>query len=1117
LLCPTNFLPDEPVEQDEFGSHERIADALYKTVTKGKGGKAIALVGSWGSGKSTVIKILEGKVKRQENLAVFVFDTWAHQGDPLRRSFLERISEFLRERGWIEEGTYSEVKEKLSQRKEIVTTKTSPVLTGWGKVLAVSLILMPLGSALFGIDRFRAFGFVILFAPTIIVTLAWLMKGKGSRPEDLEALFFQKTQEIQHSTTIRTPDPTSVEFSEMFIKVLREGLRDKERRLVIVMDNLDRLNTDEAREIWATMRTFFELDREAEWREKVWLIVPYDPSVLKRLWSLDEKEDELPSAFASKTFQITFHVPPPVLSDWDKFLEKCLKEAFPQHKEDVELNIVKRLFRLRPKKVSRSLTPRDIKQFVNRVCALHQQWCGTIPLRFQALYALCEDGIDEGKLISGELPEPKVLDLLGEERRNWQKYLAALYFNVPPDKAIHVLIGNDVREALISADGERLKRLSNVQGFIEVVEDILDKMDLKEQPEQIGKASLALASVSNVPANIFQFLSETVFQVSRNWDTLDERSCEGLVLLSERLDEGKGKKLIGHLLVSLSKTKPPKETIDSWVEGVLKILGKAKELGLEDELNSFRVDGDAADYLMVLEAFARIRGEDLTLVRHLVPKVAEKEVLQELSSKITSGKVDRLGDIVCCLLAVPNFSGLGEGEWQSVVEAVRGKLNSQETKPEEVKELLKSLIAFVDSPNASSIFQNLLNPLISGGQIFHHLYQAHTSQKFDAAAWCVIALLEGQFPPSYSQYYWGNAQSGSSLFWNDILKLPRNHPQVLDEFVSICLQRIRRREDYFNHLVKLGSENMTGEWMMISGWVRETLRVAIEREFDDFFPLESVVIHYSDLKTLFSSPEDLLSQLKGFICRLAERKGLATVITRTKFDPQISDLYLLVLDSCPKEQVSGYQEFLKKGLQSLSREDWLHHLTNLTPTLKLLLSLVKRGEQLKLRQPFFDALREHAEKVLMGETKVSEEFEGEWKYVPKAINPDLVGVFGRDLRDLFLEKSTQVNTTAPFLRLYEEELLESGRIEEKGDELIRKVFRRFLERKDKEEIEWMAKVIEETDILGQAEEDSVKDFLSRAEDLLREEGVSEEIKEVVRELVSKRMRATGSSNRFNSS
>jgi urease gamma subunit len=120
--------------------------------------------------------------------------------------------------------------------------------------------------------------------------------------------------------------------------------------------------------------------------------------------------------------------------------------------------------------------------------------------------------------------------------------------------------------------------------------------------------------------------------------------------------------------------------------------------------------------------------------------------------------------------------------------------------------------------------------------------------------------------------------------------------------------------------------------------------------------------------------------------------------------------------------------------------------------------------------------------------------------VPRALNPDLVSVFGRDLRDLFLEKSNQVNTTAPFLRLYGDEL-KSGRIEEKGDELIRKVFRRFLERKNIEEIEWMAKAIKGTNILKQVREDSVNDFLSRAKGVLREEGVPEEIKEVIKEVI----------------
>jgi hypothetical protein len=877
------------------------------------------------------------------------------------------------------------------------------------------------------------------------------------------------------------------------------------------MDNLDRLDTDEARGIWATMRTFLEIDRETEWGKRVWLIVPYDPSILKRLWSPD-MGDELPDAFASKTFQITFHVPPPVLSDWDKFLERCLKEAFPQHKDDEELNIVKRLFRFCPKKVSQSLTPRDIKRFVNRVCALHQQWCGDIPLRFQVLYAIYEDKIDEWTLISGEfLENPKILDLLGDGRDEWQKFLASLYFNILPDKALHVLIRKDVREALIEGDRERLKKLSEnpvsktpIPGFVEVVEDILGEMDLKKRPDQIGKASLALTSIENIPLdNIFKFLMETAFLVSgENWDKLDERSCEGLVLLSDRFNEEDRKKFVSHLLRSISeKTKPPKENIDSWVEGVWKILKKARELELEDELNNFRVNGNVADYLMVLRALTRFIGEDLTLIKYFVPKVTEREILQELSSTIVSGKVDRLGDIVHCLLAVPNFSKSREDEWQGVVNAIEGKLNNQQTKPEEVKELLKSLIAFIDNLDTPSVSQSSLNSMVNGGQIFHHLYQAYNNQDFDAAAWCVVALLESQSPPTYSQYYWGNASSGLSLFRN-ILSQPQDYPQILEEFVSICLQRIRQRKEYFNRLVKLGSDHITGEWTMISRWVKETLSVAIEKGLDDFFPLDSVISHYSNLrKILFQFQSQ--PQLEKLIRRLTERKGLATVVTQTKFDPQISDLYLLILDSCPGEHISGYQEFLKKGLQSLNKEEWLSHLTNLTLTFKLFLNLVKRGEHLNLKQPFLDALLEHAEKVLTGEIKVSEELEGEWRYVPKAINPDLVSVFGRDLRDLFLEKSNQVNTIAPFLRLYGDELLKSGRIEEKGDELIRKVFRRFLERKNREEIKWMAKAIEGTNVLKQMREDSVNDFLSRAEGLLREEGVSKEIKEVIRNIVSK--------------
>jgi len=45
------FLEDSPVPVDELGSHENIAKTLFNIIRKQKGGKAIALIGKWGSGK----------------------------------------------------------------------------------------------------------------------------------------------------------------------------------------------------------------------------------------------------------------------------------------------------------------------------------------------------------------------------------------------------------------------------------------------------------------------------------------------------------------------------------------------------------------------------------------------------------------------------------------------------------------------------------------------------------------------------------------------------------------------------------------------------------------------------------------------------------------------------------------------------------------------------------------------------------------------------------------------------------------------------------------------------------------------------------------------------------
>ena len=89
--CRTQLIPDTPAEVDAFGPHERVAKAIAELVRSEAGGKMIGLEGGWGSGKSTAVNLLKKELESDPNVAVAVFDAWAHQGDPLRRTFLERL------------------------------------------------------------------------------------------------------------------------------------------------------------------------------------------------------------------------------------------------------------------------------------------------------------------------------------------------------------------------------------------------------------------------------------------------------------------------------------------------------------------------------------------------------------------------------------------------------------------------------------------------------------------------------------------------------------------------------------------------------------------------------------------------------------------------------------------------------------------------------------------------------------------------------------------------------------------------------------------------------------------------------------------------------------------
>ena len=140
------LLRDEAVDKDSFedATHEKIATTLYKLITKEKGGVTVGLEGVWGSGKSAIISILGKKLKDEKKIHFFTFDAWAHEGDPLRRIFLESLIESFP----IKDKNLEDLQSKIAKRLKTTVITTTRSVTGLGKLLAIATIFFSIGLTL---------------------------------------------------------------------------------------------------------------------------------------------------------------------------------------------------------------------------------------------------------------------------------------------------------------------------------------------------------------------------------------------------------------------------------------------------------------------------------------------------------------------------------------------------------------------------------------------------------------------------------------------------------------------------------------------------------------------------------------------------------------------------------------------------------------------------------------------------------------------------------------------------------------------------------------------------------------------------------------------------------
>ncbi|TFH60880.1 MAG: hypothetical protein E4G91_08420 [Candidatus Zixiibacteriota bacterium] len=476
-------LSDEPTDHDEFGSHQRIAAAIADIIENDHKGTAIALTGSWGSGKSSVIKMLSDKLHGVKDglIATVVFDAWSHSGDPLRRAFFESLVDTLDATGWLKREDWKKSLNRLARREWTETTTTRPRLKAVSIIYAILVSLVPIGLTLtalhkswiwFPLKQSVTFwlGLIFAIAPPVLLIVAFLIYvilriiSKDHSEVFLGRLspFLSTAEMTTEKDVYQTPDPTSLEFQSEYRKVMTDVLSDKDRKIVFVIDNLDRVGQEEAKTIWTTMRTFLENDQSshADWSERIWLIVPFDVSGIERLWS--DLSDSLAGQFNEKTFQITFRLPEPVLDDWTKYFEEQCRRAFPDFSDEEEAQAVCTVFRLMLYPSLKSPTPRHIKTFLNRLGANYVQRGAEFPMRLLALYATAEaqGGFKIADILKkedhGGIFHPLPKDFFGED---CVESLAAIHYGVPKNKAMHVMLEPIIEEAITLRKSRRCSEI----------------------------------------------------------------------------------------------------------------------------------------------------------------------------------------------------------------------------------------------------------------------------------------------------------------------------------------------------------------------------------------------------------------------------------------------------------------------------------------------------------------------------------------------------------------------------------------------------------------------------------------------------------------------------------
>ncbi|MFZ3301890.1 MAG: P-loop NTPase fold protein [Microgenomates group bacterium] len=387
------FLKDTPILKNDKTYydfyHKYIAPTLHEIIQNGLGFFTIGLFGPWGSGKSTIVENLAEDYKSK--YPVFIFDTWKYKGDPLRRTFLTTLRNFIEDKELWKEGqaisedelddvlnASTETREQIKKRGDVLSKNRFSwfvnIIKRIWEVIISNLLLF--GLLFFGVSQLllqlklgetnslihsaqSLIGY-ISESTALAMIVGWVTKTFVEKLT--EKLVKDLADETKTQTLIKKRD--YLNSPEQFEKKFKDIIRRIKGDLVVVFDNIDRVQGDSAINILSSVRTFLDVKLD----NKVVFIIPCDSSSIetqiKKYYSDNTGKFDA-TEYLRKIFGIVVTTPDFISTDLDEYSTQLIKDLdngteILKGQEENLLRVVTYGFKS---------SPRAVKQFLNNFAA----------------------------------------------------------------------------------------------------------------------------------------------------------------------------------------------------------------------------------------------------------------------------------------------------------------------------------------------------------------------------------------------------------------------------------------------------------------------------------------------------------------------------------------------------------------------------------------------------------------------------------------------------------------------------------------------------------------------------------------------------------------------------